>query len=53
MLGECGFHVVEALDGQRGLEMLAKHYYDLVLADVEMCGKDGYLMVKELRALEH
>jgi two-component system sensor histidine kinase/response regulator len=45
-----GYHTICAPDGTVGLEMASAHMPDLILCDVDMPGKDGRLLLKELRA---
>jgi CheY-like chemotaxis protein len=44
-----GLHVDEAADGQRGLELLSRHVYDLVLLDLRMPVLDGYQLALKIR----
>jgi signal transduction histidine kinase/ligand-binding sensor domain-containing protein/CheY-like chemotaxis protein len=43
------FRVVEAADGQRGLELARRLLPDLVLSDVMMPGLDGYALCRALK----
>jgi len=43
----------EASDGVQALEMLSKGSYDLALLDISMPGKNGFEVLKELRACHH
>ena len=53
-LGQSGFTVVEAEDGESALNMLADVKPDLILLDVEMPRLDGFSTCSRLRALpEH
>src|SRR5262245_7354169 len=45
-----GFEVVEASDGSEALSRLRQDHFDLVLLDIQMPRKDGYTVVRELRA---
>jgi two-component system chemotaxis response regulator CheY len=49
-LKEAGYGVIEAVDGQDGLE---KHTVDLVLTDQNMPGMDGLSLIKALRAMKN
>ena len=53
-LKECGFDcsIVEAADGQQGLEAFQKGGVDVVLSDWNMPNMDGLTMVKEIRKLD-
>ena len=45
-----GHTVLQAIDGQAGLESLRKERPDLVIIDVNMPGMDGLSVIKEMRA---
>lgn len=45
-----GFKVFQATDGQKGLDMAAKHKPDLILLDIVMPLVDGVTMIKRMRA---
>ena len=47
-----GYEVKLAENGDVALEELNKEYYDLIISDVMMPIKDGYELVKEIRALD-
>jgi CheY-like chemotaxis protein len=49
LLGELGFDVAEAMDGQEGLEKVTQFQPDLVLADLVMPVMDGFEMIRQLR----
>jgi DNA-binding response OmpR family regulator len=48
-LDENGIHAVHAVDGQRGLDELARGTFDAVLLDVMMPGMDGLSVLRKLR----
>ncbi|MGM0632882.1 MAG: response regulator [Pseudomonadota bacterium] len=50
-LKQAGYDVVEAADGNEALSRAQGQNTDLVLTDVNMPGKDGITLVRELRAL--
>ena len=50
-LKEAGYDVVEAADGEQGLEAAQNNQINLVITDVNMPKMDGITLVKELRAL--
>ncbi|MEZ5541098.1 MAG: EAL domain-containing protein [Pseudomonadota bacterium] len=50
-LSGAGFEVLEAEDGQQGLDMFAARQPEIVLLDVMMPGMDGFTMCTELRKL--
>jgi len=45
-----GYEVLEAADGDAGLEMVRSERPDLVLLDVMMPGLDGWQFMKEVKA---
>lgn len=49
-LHEAGFTVEVATDGESGLELAGVSRYDLLVVDVLLPKKDGWTVVKELRA---
>ncbi len=49
-LEEAGFVVIEAADGEAGLEVFAREQPDLILLDVMMPGLDGFATCRRLRA---
>lgn len=50
-LKQAGYDVVEAADGNEALSRAQSQNTDLVLTDVNMPGKDGITLVRDLRAL--
>ena len=50
-LKEAGYEVVEAADGEQGLEAAKSNQINLVITDVNMPKMDGITLVRELRAL--
>jgi len=44
-----GYEVVEAENGEQGLEMMAKHAIDLVISDLNMPGMDGLTMCSHIK----
>ena len=45
-----GFRVLQACDGQEGLEQILRHRPDLVICDITMPRKNGYELLKEVRS---
>jgi len=45
-----GFRVIQATDGQKGLDAAAKHKPDLILLDIVMPLVDGVTMIKRMRS---
>ncbi|HEX7383283.1 MAG TPA: response regulator [Burkholderiaceae bacterium] len=50
-LGDAGFEVAEAVDGQDALEQAQQQTFQLVLADVNMPRMDGITLIHALRQL--
>ena len=50
-LKAAGYHVVEAVDGQDGLDKAKLQAVDLVLTDQNMPKMDGLTLIKSLRGL--
>jgi two-component system chemotaxis response regulator CheY len=50
-LKAAGYQVIEAIDGQDGLEKAKNQVVDLVLTDQNMPRMDGLTLIKSLRAL--
>lgn len=48
-LTDVGYEVTEACDGNEALSLAKNHKYDVVITDVNMPGKDGIALIKELR----
>jgi len=48
-LGGAGYEVIEARDGQDGLNKLAAQRVNLIISDVNMPGMDGITFVKKLK----
>jgi two-component system, chemotaxis family, chemotaxis protein CheY len=48
-LAEAGFEVLQAVDGQDGLEVLDKEQVDVVITDINMPRMDGYEVIRHLR----
>lgn len=45
-----GYQVTEAADGNEALSLAKQKKFDVVITDVNMPGKDGLTLIKELRA---
>ena len=52
MLRGFGLEVTEAEDGQKALELLKDHHFDLVLMDIQMPVMDGYTATLRIRDRE-
>lgn len=50
VLSQEGFLILSALDGELGLELAKKHKPDLILLDLILPKKDGFEVLKELKA---
>lgn len=51
LLIPAGFEVVEAENGEQGLEMMGLHAIDLIISDLNMPGMDGLTMCGHIKAL--
>ncbi len=51
-VGKLGYQVVSAVDGDSALAALAEHQPDAVLLDVNLPGRDGIVVLDELRAAD-
>jgi two-component system, chemotaxis family, chemotaxis protein CheY len=49
-LGSAGFDVTSAADGDEALRLAAQTAFDLVLLDVNMPVRDGFAVIRALRA---
>jgi two-component system chemotaxis response regulator CheY len=47
---DAGFEVLQAIDGQDGIEVLAKEPVDIVITDINMPKMDGYGVIRHMRA---
>jgi two-component system chemotaxis response regulator CheY len=48
-LSEAGYEVLQAVDGEDGIDMLAKERVDLVITDINMPKMDGYGVIRHMR----
>jgi two-component system chemotaxis response regulator CheY len=48
-LAEAGFDVLQAVDGQDGLDVLVNEQVDVVITDINMPRMDGYEVIRQLR----
>jgi two-component system chemotaxis response regulator CheY len=46
---DAGFEVLQAVDGQDGVDMLGKEQVDVVITDINMPKMDGYAVIRHLR----
>jgi CheY-like chemotaxis protein len=51
LLEPLGFRVIEAIDGQDGLNQLAQHPADLIITDLAMPVMDGFALIEAVRAM--
>ena len=51
ILSRCGANTAVAGSAEEALRLIARDPPDLVLADIEMPGEDGYGLLKKIRAL--
>ncbi len=51
MLSRYGVEVIEACDGQVGVNLALRHDFEVILMDMQMPVKDGYTAAGELRSL--
>jgi two-component system chemotaxis response regulator CheY len=48
-LAEAGFDVLQAVDGQDGLDVLVREHVDVIITDINMPRMDGYEVIRQLR----
>jgi two-component system, chemotaxis family, chemotaxis protein CheY len=48
-LADAGFEVLQAVDGQDGLDVLCKEQVDVVITDINMPRMDGYEVIRQMR----
>lgn len=48
-LEPAGFQIVEAENGEKGLDAMSRHSVDLVITDLNMPGMDGLTMCQHLK----
>jgi two-component system, chemotaxis family, chemotaxis protein CheY len=49
-LAGAGFEVVQAIDGQDGLDVLDREEFDVVITDINMPRMDGYEVIRQMRS---
>ena len=50
LLSDAGFEVLEAVSGDKGVEMALTHEPDLILMDLQLPGIDGYEATRQIKA---
>jgi CheY-like chemotaxis protein len=50
MLAHVGFQVTEAESGNECLQLLREQPFDVLISDIRMPGKDGHVLIREVRA---
>lgn len=53
VLSDNGYHPLPAEDGASALDLLEKHYIDLIISDIMMPNIDGYTLIRELREAQY
>jgi DNA-binding NtrC family response regulator len=51
MLGNKGFEIILASNGNEGLELFKKNHFDLVITDIIMPEKEGLETIREMRRM--
>ncbi len=49
-LDDAGYEVLQAVDGQEGVDMLRTEAVDIIITDINMPRMDGYEVIRQLRA---
>lgn len=47
-----GYEVIEAEDGQKALNLVKEHQFDLIIMDIMMPKMDGYQAIKEIKKIK-
>jgi len=53
LLEDCGYDVVQASSGEEAIKLIAENKFDLVITDIRLQGKDGFDVLRELKALHN
>ncbi|HZP67448.1 MAG TPA: response regulator [Rudaea sp.] len=52
LLERCGYRVVTAEDGERGIDAAREHLPSMILLDIQLPAMDGYAVARALRGID-
>jgi two-component system, cell cycle response regulator DivK len=52
LLSRYGYEVVQAYDGQKGIELAERENPDLILLDIQLPQMDGYAVARQIKAIQ-